>query len=222
MDGKTVLPEMDDNVNKVVKNFMFTPTDISDFWKIFSKMDKAKTGLVPLVDIFKRVEMERNLITDCLLELLEIEHDGEINFSDFLYMVSAYCFFEVREILKFCFYVFDQDKTGFFSVDDLNNLVNAIHNITGGGTVKGTVKASWMKLSFTGTELEFPGFKAIHNQFPRLFEPAFRLQQQLRINFKGEGWWQIKRDRLDTHIWRRSWWRRRSRRLSGRRRRRRR
>jgi len=74
MDGKTVLPEMDDNVNKVVKNFMFTPTDISDFWKIFSKMDKVKTGLVPLVDIFKRVEMERNLITDCLLELLEIEH----------------------------------------------------------------------------------------------------------------------------------------------------
>mmetsp|Transcript_23028 Transcript_23028/g.51632 ORF Transcript_23028/g.51632 Transcript_23028/m.51632 type:complete len:105 (+) Transcript_23028:229-543(+) len=88
MGGKIVLPEMDDNVNKVVKNFMFTPTDISDFWKIFSKMDKAKTGLVPLVDIFKRVEMERNLITDCLLELLEIEHDGEINLSDFLYMVS--------------------------------------------------------------------------------------------------------------------------------------
>jgi hypothetical protein len=31
--------------------------------------------------------------------------------------VAAYCFFEPREILKFCFYVFDQDKTGFFSVD---------------------------------------------------------------------------------------------------------
>jgi Ca2+-binding EF-hand superfamily protein len=72
----------------VINNFLFSPKDISDFWKMFQKLDKAKTGLVPLITIFHKIEMERNLITDCLLELLEIDHDGEINFSDFLYMVT--------------------------------------------------------------------------------------------------------------------------------------
>ena len=48
MGGKIVLPEVDVNINKVIKNFRFTPKDISDFWKIFQKLDKAKTGLVAL------------------------------------------------------------------------------------------------------------------------------------------------------------------------------
>ena len=37
MGGKIVLPEPDENIQKVIKNFSFTPKDISDFWKIFNK-----------------------------------------------------------------------------------------------------------------------------------------------------------------------------------------
>jgi hypothetical protein len=136
-------------------------------------------------------------------------------------MVASYCFFEPVDILKcktppylfiqlqhlayerrcvpvfaVCFYVFDQDKTGFFSVDDLNNLVNAVHNIKGGSTVTGTVKASWMKLSFAGQEFEFEEFKRIHNAFPRLFQPAFSLQQSMMIGFMGERWWNAKKQYL--------------------------
>lgn len=95
-----------------------------------------------------------------------------------------------------CFYVFDQDKTGFFSVDDLNNLVNAVHNIKGGETVTGAVKASWMRLTFAGTEFEFEEFRRIHNSFPRLFEPAFRLQQNMMAGFMGEWWWNSKKTNL--------------------------
>jgi hypothetical protein len=93
-----------------------------------------------------------------------------------------------------CFYVFDQDKTGFFSVDDMNNLVNAVHNVRGGETIRGTVKLSWMKLTFAGNEFEFEEFKRIHNAFPRLFEPAFRLQQSMMRGFMGENWWGWKKD----------------------------
>jgi len=39
---------MDENINKVVKTFMITDQDLSHFWKIFQKLDKAKTGLVSL------------------------------------------------------------------------------------------------------------------------------------------------------------------------------
>jgi hypothetical protein len=38
------------------------------------RIDKEKSGLIPLAIIFKHFEMERNLIVDCLLELLKIEH----------------------------------------------------------------------------------------------------------------------------------------------------
>jgi Ca2+-binding EF-hand superfamily protein len=193
MGGKIVVPEADANIAKCVKNFHLTPKDISDYWKIFQKLDKEKTGLVPLQVIFKSFKCERNLITDCLLELVDVEHDGEINFSDFLFMVMTYCFFEPLEILKFCFYCFDQDKTGFFSIDDLNNLMNVVHNIKTGATVKGNVKASWMMLEFKADQLDFNEFSQIHNAFPRLFEPAFRLQQLMMIHTMGEMWWTLKK-----------------------------
>lgn len=142
--------------------------------------------------------------------------DGEINFSDFLVMVTSYCFFEPTEILRcemllcacsescavsehcrvlsaVCFYVFDQDKTGFFSVDDLNSLVNVVHNVKGGATVRGNVKLSWLKLTFGGDQIDFAEFSKISNAFPRLFEPAFRLQQQMMTCFMGEWWWACKK-----------------------------
>eukprot|EP01039_Chlorochromonas_danica_P010615 gene10615-11763_t len=196
MGGKIVVPEPDANIRKVVKNFFFTPKDISDFWKIFQRLDKEQSGLVPLSNIFKSFEMERNLFTDCLLELLEIEHEGEINFSDFLLVVSTYCFFEPVEILKFCFYCFDQDKAGFFSIDDLNNLVNVVHNVRTGSTVKGAVKGSWMRLTFQDDQINFEDFVKIHTAFPRLFEPAFRLQQLMMIHTMGEVWWTLKKRSL--------------------------
>ena len=74
MEGKIVVPEADANIAKCVKSFHLTPKDISDFWKIFQKLDKEKTGLVSLLAIFKSFKYERNLITDCLLELVDVEH----------------------------------------------------------------------------------------------------------------------------------------------------
>lgn len=196
MGAKIVIPEADANITKVIRNFHLTPKDISDFWKLFQKLDKEKTGLVSLTIIFKEFEMERNLFTDCLMELLEIEHDGEINFSDFLFMVCTYCFFEPVEILRFCFYCFDQDKTGFFSIDDLNRLMNVVHNIKLGKTVSGTVKSSWMKLEFEGEQIDFKEFSNIHNNFPRILEPAFRLQQFMMTHTMGEVWWTLKKRAL--------------------------
>ena len=49
------------------------------------------------------------------------------------------------------FYVFDEDKTGFMSTDDLNQLINSVHNIKNGEKVKGNVKESWGLITFKGS-----------------------------------------------------------------------
>eukprot|EP01038_Epipyxis_sp_PR26KG_P010336 gene10336-13887_t len=196
MGGKIVLPEPDANITKVIKNFKFTPKDISDFWKIFQKLDKKKTGLVTLDSVFKRAHLHRSIFTDCLVDLFEIEHDGELNFSDFLLLISSFCFFELNEILKFCFFVFDQDRTGFFSIEDLNDLMNMVHNIKTPNTVLGNVKGSWQKLTISSDRLSFDEFKQIHNAFPKLFEPAFRMQIAIIEAYMGERWWNAKKNAM--------------------------
>lgn len=82
-------------------------------------------------------------------------------------------------------------------MDDLNNLLNVMHRVSKGQTVAGNVKTSWMNLTFTDTQFEFTEFEKIHNKFPRLFEPAFKLQFQMKFYFKGESWWDSKKSAID-------------------------
>lgn len=71
--------------------------------------------------------------------------------------------------------------------------MNVVHNIKTGAAVKGTVKSSWMKLTFKAEQIDFEEFVKIHTAFPRIFEPAFRLQQQMMIHTLGEVWWTFKK-----------------------------
>lgn len=96
-------------------------------------------------------------------------------------------------IFVVCFYTFDQDKTGFFSIDDLNSLINVVHNVKKDCTVQGNVKISWMKLVFEGDQIDFEQFSKISNAFPRLFEPAFKMQYQMITHWQGEVWWSLKK-----------------------------
>jgi Ca2+-binding EF-hand superfamily protein len=195
MGGTLVLPETDDNMQKVIGNFNFTQKEVAKFYRIFQKLDKKRTGLVKIETIFKKIEWQRNLMTDCLLDLLDIEHEGELNFSDFLFMVASYIHFETPEILRYMFYCFDADKTGFFEIEDLNQLLNAVNYVKDSEYVKGNVKKSWGLLNFeTGPDpVDYKELKRFHNEFPQMFAPAFRLQQQMMFGFGGEIWWTFKK-----------------------------
>jgi Ca2+-binding EF-hand superfamily protein len=108
MGGRIVVPEPDAKMAKTIKTFMLTPNEIAQFWKIFQKLDKSKIGLISIDAICKSIECKRSAVVDSLLELLEIEHEGELNFSDFLTMVVTLCMFDHVNMLKFCFFMFDQ------------------------------------------------------------------------------------------------------------------
>ena len=71
--------------------------------------------------------------------------------------------------------------------------MNMLHNIQKGKSVGGTVKSSWIKLEFKADQLDFKELQKIHDAFPRLFEPAFRLQQNVMIHTLGEVWWTRKK-----------------------------
>lgn len=105
------------------------------------------------------------------------------------------------------FAMFDQDKVGYIGFEDLNALINALHNVKSPDTVAGNAKISWGKLEFATENITYEEFARVHDTFPRMFEPAFRLQQQMTIKFMGELFWinrkrtlQDQRDEADAKI----------------------
>ena len=86
MGTAMVLPEVDEKMNVAIKTFMFKPEEIVPFMKIFQKLDREKTGLVKLEDLFKFIEMQRNVYTDQLCELFGIDISGN---AKFYFCISA-------------------------------------------------------------------------------------------------------------------------------------
>ena len=80
MGGAMIVPEADEKITKATKTFRLTQKEISDLFMVFLKLDKQRIGLVKLEDLFIYCELTRNNFTDSILDVLEIIHDGSINF----------------------------------------------------------------------------------------------------------------------------------------------
>jgi hypothetical protein len=89
--------------------------------------------------------------------------------------------------------MYDEEKSEVFSANDMQQLMNILHNIEVGETVRGNVKDSWNRLTFADDNLvDYHELSEIVNRFPKLFQPAFMLQFQMMVHFMGEGWWKTK------------------------------
>lgn len=197
MGNRFAVPETDAGMAQCMKLFELNKKDVRHLWECFLRVDKMHTGMCNLDDLFKYLKYERNGFTDTFFDLLDIEQDGEVNFSEFMRFICGYCMMDELELCKVLFYVFDPDKQGFIFVDDMKALMNICHNIKHPDTVKGIVKEEWKKLQFGADgRIEWNEFLKFHNLSPYLFKPVFRLQQEMQIQFLGESFWEGKKRHL--------------------------
>ena len=192
------MPETDPRVDKTIKSLYLKPRDVSRFWKIFTALDKAKTGYVKLDDFYDAIEAKRTMFTDEIMDFFGVDFArGEIHFNDFLILVVSYCCFEISEILRMILYVFDNEKIGYILVADLKTLMNMMHNIVEPDIVKGNVRESWTALQLPADDrIDYQEIHRIFLLAPKLFEPVFELQHRMMISFMGVDWWNKKKLKL--------------------------
>jgi len=63
-----------DHFSKVSKESIFVKVQNDSLSNSFYRLDKGQTGFVKLDVIYKRIGFKRNIISDCITELLAIEH----------------------------------------------------------------------------------------------------------------------------------------------------
>ena len=85
-------------------------------WTVFNRWDALGKGYMTTNDFFlTMLQEQRNMFSDSILDLLDIEEDDKLDFGQFVLLVVTFCLFESVEILKFCFFIFDKDKNGLIS-----------------------------------------------------------------------------------------------------------
>ena len=107
--------------------------------------------------------------------------------------VCTFAMFQTADVLRFSFFIFDKDKNGYIDKDELELFVSTLH--TGG--ITGNIEHALHSIDFNGDgKFDFLEFSALHEKFPTVLYPAFRLQQQMCANVLGAGWWRKKKDML--------------------------
>ncbi|KAF0739979.1 hypothetical protein AaE_008773, partial [Aphanomyces astaci] len=96
-------------------------SDLRALYKRFSKSDKevlrthtfsANSGSIDRTEFFRSFKEERTAVGDAVFALIDIDNSGQLDFSEYVEALGAFCLLNTDEILKFCFFVFDQDKNG--------------------------------------------------------------------------------------------------------------
>ena len=94
-----------------------------------------------------------------------------------------------------CFFIFDKDKNGFIEMEELDYLIECLHQ----GGFQTSIAAVLEQIDTDGDgRISMDEFVDINNQFPLLLFPAFSFQKAIMAATFDERFWTRKREVLAT------------------------
>lgn len=112
-----------------------------------------------------------------------------MDFSEYVAALSTFCVLGRDEVLKFCFFVFDDDKNGTIEGNELDALLELLHSDGQSSNIKTALESFGFN---SDGKIDFSEFQALNQQFPSLLYPAFRMQENMRRYTLGNKWWEKK------------------------------
>ena len=189
-----VPPTADDRIVKAMQTFNLKQKDIAVLWSTFKRHDSTRSGVISTMAFYNDILFTpRTIFCDGLFDLIEGADPEAIDFGEFVAAITTFCFFEIPEILQFCFYVFDRDKNGYITQEEMRLFVDAMHNNNMSTNVEYALDN--VKYKKDG-KFDFDEFVAMHKQYPAVLFPAFSLQNSMMTQIGGEGWWNRKKTDL--------------------------
>jgi len=184
-------PVADDRVQRAADMIKLNQSDVGGFWNVFRKCDYDRIGIIAIQDFFTKICQEkRNMFGNAIFELIDAEDPEKLEFGEFLQGVVTYCCFDEKEILEFCFFIFDREKNGYIDQDELKFFVDTLHD----DQQVANVRTAFQSIKFQKDgKFDFPEFQKLNKDFPTVLYPAFRLQQNMMLNIMGESWWKRKK-----------------------------
>ncbi|CAM9464216.1 unnamed protein product, partial [Ectocarpus fasciculatus] len=191
-------PPSGERVARCKELFMLTNENIEALWEVFKQFDLKREGLISRQAFFEGIiQEERNEFGNAIFTLVDPEDEETLEFGEFVQAVCTFCCFCVTDMLKFCFMVYDKDRSGLMEMEELHHFIKVLHSSNVTNNIQGAM--SHLQLDEHG-RLPFDSFKIMNKNFPQVLYPVFRLQQSTQRAILGNKWWKKKVNELD--FWR--------------------
>jgi len=187
-------PIADIRVQRCAEILKLTKGEIADFYAIFQSRDAHRTNTISANDFFALICEKKTPYGMAIFELIDIDDADKMEFGEFMQAVVTYCLFETTEMLRFIFFIYDREKNGLISQDELRFFISGLHDKE---VLDGNIGIAFRSIEFgPDGKVEFDELCKIHQAFPFMLYPCFRLQSSMMINVMGQAWWQKKKSEL--------------------------
>ncbi len=106
-----------------------TPQIIRRLQQQFDELDNLGSGHIDKADFYAALGIKPNFFADKVFSLVDLNKNDDISFYEFVCCTCSYCSYTHGEVLRFCFDVFDGDKSGYLDDAELKHLVHVLHTM---------------------------------------------------------------------------------------------
>lgn len=186
----------DVRVERNVKRLDITDDLLEKVWAQFQQCMQGKK--ISTEDFFEKFgEAKKNILTEGLLDLVETESIHYISFGEFIDIICIWCTFDIDDIVKYCYYIIDREKTGTCNKTEVKYFVRQIWKYDTSSNIE--VGLEYLD-RFDGGDglITYQEFLEMVRLFPQTFAPAFALQTNFYRHSFGLDWWEnTKRNYAD-------------------------
>lgn len=170
--------------------------DIERFWLIFKKLiDESDSGTLSLNKLYTKVlRINRSILGDTIFEIVDCGRDPHrVTFGQFILGISSFILCQVEGIIKLIFFNYDKEKRGYIILEDLKIFLEISH-----GRMNKKLNAALQSYP-PGCKINFNEVCALTTAHKILLWPVVRLQNLMRLQILGSGWW-TKRVRIVANV----------------------
>lgn len=186
--AKVEPPNLLGDAGKIAEYLEFSMRDVDRIKIVFDDIDIDQSGEIDYDELLTFTEEPRSPYTDALMNMVDPEGTGVLNFSMFFRLIAMYCIYTQEDILQFVFQTFDKDSSGTLDEEEFMDLARTVNNAD--PLFPGNFKTALERFDVNEDGmLDYREFKGINRDFPMVFYPAFRMQDKWHKLCNGEQFW---------------------------------
>jgi len=193
------VPGQDDSAMMDFKRLRLKQGDIDRLFSCFLEIDTDGSGEISLDEFYEHFKLPRTIFSDMAFTLMDEDKSGEIDFREFILTLWNFCSYDLKNLCRFSFHLFDTDESGKLDQQEVEDMVSAVYGEKFADDVR--VKKVLDLLDANGDgQVSMAEWVLFNKQYPLLLFPAYQLQGILREKVIGKWWWDIMQEQREEHF----------------------
>ena len=168
-------------------------------FQLFQAFDKDDSGcmshgeLIDLMDV-PDTEFVRVMLDRVIFSAIEVRMEEDIDFDEFVLACCVVCTSSKQEMAQTLFHIFDDDDSGFIDQAEMKRIVGFVKD-AGSTKLMENMYNEILSNVEKGEKLYMDKFLGLSQQFPRMFDPVFRMRSALmKMTLSKKVWTDVRKE----------------------------